>query len=109
MAWISRQEPVIQVALPQIRDYVLTGVMVVAFATFPFLSALPESLELLALAAVVVYLVGVPWWLWRSVKGWLYYKQNREHLSTKDKVHIVATNMFTFGSVLWIIMSLGLY
>ncbi len=95
MTWISTAVPIVNEKMPGTIDYVLPvlfGISILTLTTYPLLS-------------VLVMFVAGPYWIWRSLRGALYYKQHKSNIRGTQLVALVLTNAVFYGNVLWILQN----
>lgn len=112
MDWNPNSMPVVDKRMPAIQDYILTiwtlisaFVLVRAHDYGPYLS---DSQDSLASYFAISVLFTTPWWIWRSFKATLYYKQHRP-LGWSHLFSLVATNAIAYGFLLFVLWEIPAY
>ena len=95
---ITTREPIVVRQMPAIRDWVLTLLNLSGAAALFFWKAIPD---MAVFAVVSIYFIAMPWWIWRSVKGGMYFKQHREALSAGQILGLATTNMLFYSTAGW--------
>jgi hypothetical protein len=94
---ISDSEPVVSQRMPISRDWLLTICTLLAALV---IVAIKDPADVVVLYVIGVFLVAAPWWIWRSFKAVLYYKQNKGSIGTTQLLALIVTNIFSYMLVL---------
>ncbi len=93
---ISTDMPVVGGKRPTARDWVLTIVNLTGMATFMVWTNMPD---IVVLVGVIIYLVAMPWWFWRSFMAMVYAVRNKNTLGVYDYIKLAFSTIFLYGII----------